>query len=677
MLKKVGTFTTPTGLTFPNYELITKETKLFEFNAGVEISFVKANVHASVNGRGFDLTWKFGKDPILATKVDDKLYLNVGDRWAQRGSGDVYKDMINEEYTITQLGDTVYVSGLGVVKAYKGINEIIGDGGEGNDTFIIDETVDKIINLKGGEGTDTFKVYGGALESNYYGGEGNDTFINATIGASYFGEGGNDVYTSADGFATINMWSGRNAITAGKGDDVIIVEDGFDTIDAGAGDDKIFVSDVFKNTKLNAGEGKDSLIFDNIISDEAFILASQTIRYKDGTINFDDALEGIEIYDVSDNLILSNETDYDLSSIDFTATATGVLDVNNVHFNSDANLTLEANGISGVVRADVGSLSVTNSSNDALYRDVNLEGTTLKLDNVETTYGTITLKTDALDLSDATALSSQNGVHVESLATNKFAIGSFDASVDLSDRLAISQEDFVKLGGEFDSIVIGDANSDILLSNLSASIDSDITFIANEIRLQGVVTVDNLTFNAKSMSVTQDINTNNVVFNIEDALSVSSTINAQDVTVTTLGAQSSFVVTSTAKLNLSDDLKINAKNSVTIDGSLVANGDNSSLVIDANVLTLNGVVSATNDIDLTASALTYAQTAQFISVNANSQLNVHLLENAVLDTAFNYNGSLNIKSDANLEFNNVTMALEGINFLRVESKGDIGLVGAT
>ncbi|MCL4179348.1 MAG: calcium-binding protein, partial [Verrucomicrobia bacterium] len=210
--------------------------------------------------------------PNLASKeADGTLRLNTGTRANLRG---VAKTEVNETYYIEHVapqtgdpaGERIRVTAFGYSEEYTGITKIVGDGGSGNDVFIVrptdtndDDLLDSFVGVPvefyGGDGDDVLVYDGGASSgtillnggdgSNYLevgencaaavqltGGSGADQLIHRGSGAGTLSGGG--------GGDQIIGGSGPDTITGGDGDDEITGNGGIDKIDAGAGNDTIY-----------------------------------------------------------------------------------------------------------------------------------------------------------------------------------------------------------------------------------------------------------------------------------------------------------------------------------------------------------------------------------------------------------------------------------------------------
>ena len=180
----------------------------------------------------------------LADFGNGTLTLNVGDRADKRGhgitlDGAVGSDSPNESIKILPgtAGDRIVVSGFGYEFGFEGVERIVADFGDGNDTLIVHEDVTQEIFASGGTGNDQLFAGGGAVV--FFGNAGNDLLVGGRFDDRLFGGDGNDEIEGNEGDDVIETGDGVNTVDAGSGDDVIIGGMLFDTIRAGRGNDFI------------------------------------------------------------------------------------------------------------------------------------------------------------------------------------------------------------------------------------------------------------------------------------------------------------------------------------------------------------------------------------------------------------------------------------------------------
>lgn len=180
--------------------------------------------------------------------------------------GPPFFDVNGDPYLATNL--QVDAFGISEVFAGASVTIIRGDGGDGNDTFSVQQDIDIVVN--------------------FFGGDGNDTLVTGAGDDLVEGGAGNDI---------INTGAGDDLVRAGAGDDVIRASEGADRIDG--------------DTGQGAGSGIDQV--DYSMSDEGVEL----IRDGDAVFGSGGLAEG----DVLTNVEYLIGTQYDdiLSGDDLTA----------------------------------------------------------------------------------------------------------------------------------------------------------------------------------------------------------------------------------------------------------------------------------------------------------------------------------------------------------------------
>lgn len=160
--------------------------------------------------------------PVLAETTTSgstkSLDLNAGPTATKRDF--ISTSDVGEEFLVTGSGKniTVTFTNTGHTQTFSDIDELVFNGGKGNDRLIIDASVTTKIIFNGGEGDDEFT--GGAGDDVVIGGLGND-IIN--------GGGGNNTLDGGAGADEITGGSGNDTIIGGLGDDIINGKGGDDT----------------------------------------------------------------------------------------------------------------------------------------------------------------------------------------------------------------------------------------------------------------------------------------------------------------------------------------------------------------------------------------------------------------------------------------------------------------
>jgi hypothetical protein len=343
------------------------------FSGSIELTPVSAYLSASVTIVGISVSgsylWSWGSPPVISHQVGDTLYLHMGDASGRYGSGDLYDDTVHEAYSLKQQDGIIYVYALGQTQTYaaSSVRRIVANGGAGNDSITVQPGVEAILEFEGGEGNDNFVIASGGAGSVISGGAGKDTLTGGrSSGISYYGGLGDDKFVGGLGDEYVDMGAGNNTIFGGAGNDTIRVDVGVTTVDAGLGDDTITVGTTGVLT-LSAGPGVDRLVLDTLASGGASILlgdenGKNEFVHGARTIFFDDDLERFELHDTSAVTRIVTENGYSWGATDLAIDADGVADVTAATFViPEGMLALRAAGINGVLRTQLGELSVTNT----------------------------------------------------------------------------------------------------------------------------------------------------------------------------------------------------------------------------------------------------------------------------------------------------------------------------
>jgi Ca2+-binding RTX toxin-like protein len=232
-------------------------------------------------------------EPILATEVSDGiLRLNTG-RFAKER---IYEDITdgNENFTVTQSGDTITVStrlnGKDFSQDFTGITKIFAEGGQGNDTLDL-SGVQVVTELSGGIGQDVLR--GGAAQDTIRGGDGDDDI---------FGNGGADFLFGEQGQDEIAGGAGDDYLSGGGSNDTLSGDQGSDSLEGGLGNDQLaggadndtylFVSDWGQDT---TNEGDTEGIEDTWqFSDFTVTLDALRNALKETRIDFSDVNLGLQ-----------------------------------------------------------------------------------------------------------------------------------------------------------------------------------------------------------------------------------------------------------------------------------------------------------------------------------------------------------------------------------------------
>ncbi|MGF1579111.1 MAG: hypothetical protein ACFCD0_07075 [Gemmataceae bacterium] len=204
--------------------------------------------------------------PELATTTNGELRLNVGPYATQRLHGNRADG--NEKIEVFAKPGAapgeVTVRAFGQEVTYTGVTSIFADGGAGNDTITIAESVHPAITveLRGGKGND--ELQGGSGLTTLYGGEGDDLLKAGSGAATIYGEEGNDVLVGGANADSIYAGQGDDLVYAGGGDDFVVAGRGNDTVHGEAGNDSLIgekgddlIDGGDDNDTISAGDGTD------------------------------------------------------------------------------------------------------------------------------------------------------------------------------------------------------------------------------------------------------------------------------------------------------------------------------------------------------------------------------------------------------------------------------------
>ena len=219
-------------------------------------AFVDGSAPSAVSKAEFAIGNNTGSDAGAASvAADGLLQLNIGSRASLREGGVDGDDWVlirhvagsptgqgGETIAITLSGGKARASSVTLeesTKLYTGVRYISADAGMGNDSVLIDATVQSTFYIEGGSGNDNI-VYLGGADVTIQGGAGDDTLT---------GGSGDDSISGDDGDDTISDSGGSNALFGGSDNDNITGGSNADYIDAGSGDDT-----------ANGGGGDDVLL---------------------------------------------------------------------------------------------------------------------------------------------------------------------------------------------------------------------------------------------------------------------------------------------------------------------------------------------------------------------------------------------------------------------------------
>jgi trimeric autotransporter adhesin len=220
-------------------------------------------------------------------------------------------------------GNDTLIGGAGNDTLEGGRGRDILRGGTSNDTYIVDNPGDRVIE-RPNQGTDTVRASisyrlgnnvenvtltgngnisgtGNALNNDIIGNAGNNNLDGGAGNDTISGGDGNDTISGGDGDDNLDSGAGNDTISGGDGNDTISGGDGDDNLDGGAGNDTISGGD--GNDTISGGDGND------IINGGA---GNDTINGGAGidTISGDDGNDVINGGDGNDVIIGGNGDDF-------------------------------------------------------------------------------------------------------------------------------------------------------------------------------------------------------------------------------------------------------------------------------------------------------------------------------------------------------------------------------
>jgi len=215
--------------------LFIKITKTAKFNIGY-LSLPKAVYLGGeqINGRNW-------------TEDGGDLYLNMGPRSGFRydnpadAVGEDDESFIIEQLDGNENGGTIKVTAFGRTRVYTNASSIHADGGTGDDSIVITDSVKIPVYISGGTGEDVL-IHQGTNNATINGGADADYIACAGSGSSIIngGDGDDFIVYAGTGTATIHGGNGDDRIFGGPGNDIIYGDDGSDEIDSGGGTDSIY-----------------------------------------------------------------------------------------------------------------------------------------------------------------------------------------------------------------------------------------------------------------------------------------------------------------------------------------------------------------------------------------------------------------------------------------------------
>jgi hypothetical protein len=188
----------------------------------------------SINSSSVQITP--GNAPPFATLSNGSLTIN-----GTSGNDSIAVSLSGEIYTVNENGGTPETFSAASVQ------NISIFGGAGDDTIIVDSSVQLGVYADGGAGNDS--IIGGAGNNTLLGGPGNDTLI---------GRGGSDLLIGGAGDDQLRGAGGNDTLYGGRGNDTLYGGAGINLLFGNAGDDLMYTAAGSTNT-IYGGVGNDTL----------------------------------------------------------------------------------------------------------------------------------------------------------------------------------------------------------------------------------------------------------------------------------------------------------------------------------------------------------------------------------------------------------------------------------
>jgi Ca2+-binding RTX toxin-like protein len=202
--------------------------------------------------------------PVLAT-VDPAtgvMTLLMGPHAGERQNvGDTTDG--DENFTVTHVGGTAGDEALAVTAfgytqtaGLEHVKSIYADGGQGNDTVLVDAAVLDPAELHGGIGNDTLTYFGTGV-ANISGDDGDDVLSGGTNADTIAGGAGKDLIKGGNGNDNLDGGADDDTILGGNGDDTETGDGGNDSLSGDAGADHLIGGD--GDDQLDGGTENDNL----------------------------------------------------------------------------------------------------------------------------------------------------------------------------------------------------------------------------------------------------------------------------------------------------------------------------------------------------------------------------------------------------------------------------------
>jgi Ca2+-binding RTX toxin-like protein len=280
---------------------------------------------------------------------------------------------------------------------FANTTQIVGFGGDGDDTISLDESNGPLppAQLFGGSGNDV--LTGGSGADQLFGGTGNDVLTGGSGTDQLFGGDGNDTLNGGDGDDFLDGGAGDDKVLGGKGTDTAFLGDGNDTFTWNPGDG---------NDTVEGQAGFDTLDFHGADKSETVVMSANGSRamFTRAAGNID--LNGVERIQFeaqgqhADNITINDLTGTDVKqvAIDLGRGVAGGVDGQDTVTINAANRAITAADSNGVVTVSglASTLTISNFEasldrlviNDQSFTLANGQSVTVAAVNGNTTGGT-------------------------------------------------------------------------------------------------------------------------------------------------------------------------------------------------------------------------------------------------------------------------------------------------
>jgi len=192
--------------------------------------------------------------PVLAHVDGSDLIVHIGPNahLRQNGATDGEDTLTIEQPTRGENAGKTVIKGFGQEQAFDGFTTIVIDAGVEVDNITIDASVEKDVEIDGGDGDDIILVSAPGTHT-ISGGSGNDRIVadGSEMKVTLNGNDGDDYLKGGEGDDDLFGGAGNDILLGGDGNDMLEGGDGDDEVDGGLGGDTLFGND--GNDSLTGG----------------------------------------------------------------------------------------------------------------------------------------------------------------------------------------------------------------------------------------------------------------------------------------------------------------------------------------------------------------------------------------------------------------------------------------